>query len=188
MKKDYSDNDEFDARLRRLLRDLPVPAEFAVAPPRRRFLRVGLAWAAGLAGVGIAGGWAMWRELSMPSLVRVAFAHAREEAEVRGIHVRDAAAAQAAFGIASQQAFPGALQLCKDCLLGDQSAWHVNLYLDDHGFVHLFALRDAPAVSVTEGRALEGYWRFFTSRSGFSVLALAENSQALSVITRTLFA
>ena len=185
MTKRYSDNDEFDARMRALLRGLPVAEESAVPLPRRRFLRSGLALAASVAGLGV-GGWTAWQVFSAPHLVRAAFAHAQEEAEVRGIHARDFAAAQSAVGANANHALPGVLQLCKDCTIAERPAWHMNVYLDYGGYVHLFAFHNTPPVTDVEGRALDGHWRFFTSRAGITVLALAQSPHALGTVTRTL--
>lgn len=187
MTKEYSDDDEFDARQRALLRGLPVPEEFTMHAPRRRFLRSGLALAAGVTGLGV-GGWTAWRVLSAPPLVRAAFAHAQEEAEVRGIHARDFAAAQAAVGVNGNHALPGVLQLCKDCTIAERPAWHMNVYLDDGGYVHLIAFLNAPTVTEVEGRTLDGHWRFFTSRTGFTVLVLAQSPRTLDAVTQTLSA
>ncbi|MBI3561323.1 MAG: hypothetical protein HY080_06365 [Gammaproteobacteria bacterium] len=181
-------DDELDAHVRRLLRGLPVPVEFAVSPPRRRFLHVGLAWVAGVTGLSVGGGWVVWREFSTPRIVRAAFAHARQEADVRGVHVRDFAAAQTAFGLNDAAVLPGTLQLCKDCTVGGQRAWHMNVYLDDGGYVHLFAFRRIPPEIETDGQTLDGYWQFFTSRSGFTVLALAQHRRALVAMIQRLSA
>ena len=187
MTNKHSDNDEFDARMRALLRSLPVAEESVVQLPRRHFLRSGLALAAGVAGLGV-GGWAAWLALSAPHLVRAAFAHAQEEAEVRGLHARDFAAARSAVGVNGNHALPGVLQLCKDCTIADRPAWHMNVYLDDGGYVHLFAFLSTPPVTEIEGRTLDGHWRFFTSRAGFTVLALAQSPRTLGAVTRTLSA
>lgn len=187
MTKKYSDNDEFDTRMRALLRGLPVAEESATHLPRRRFFRSGLALAAGVAGLGV-GAWTAWRVLATPPLVRAAFAHAQEEAEVRGIHARDFVAAQSAVGVNAHHALPGVLQLCKDCTIAERPAWHMNVYLDDGGYVHLFAFPSTPPVTEIEGRTLDGHWRFFTSRTGITVLALAQNHHALDTVARTLSA
>lgn len=186
MTKKHSDN-EFDTHMRTLLRGLPVAQESAVPLPRRRFLRSGLALAAGVAGVGL-GGWTTWQVLATPPLVRAAFAHAQEEAEVRGIHARDFIAAQSAVGINTHHAMPGVLQLCKDCTIAERLVWHMNVYLDNGGYVHLFAFPSTPPVAEIEGHTLDGHWRFFTSRAGITVLALAQSPHALGTVTRALSA
>lgn len=172
----HEDDELFDARARAILRGLPV-AEAPVALPRRLFLRQGLALAAGLSAVSV-GAWIGLMYADTPPLIRAAFRHVEEEAYVRGILVADLARVKQALGLAPGAAFPGSLQLCKDCVVAGLPAWHLNFYVEDAGYIHVLAFRQPLPSLPASGHALSGYWQVMAGKS--PLLLLSKSSKALA--------
>ena len=175
---DHDDDELFDARMRAILRGLPV-AEAPLAMPRRHFLRQGLALAAGLSAVSV-GAWIGWQYADTPPLIRAAFRHMEEEAYVRGVLVADLAQVKQSIGLSPGAAFPGSLQLCKDCVVAGLPAWHLNFYVEDAGYVHLLAFRRPIPPLPAGGHGLPGYWRVLAEKT--PILLLSKNSHALAKI------
>ena len=176
----YGDDGIFDAAMRECLNSLPMPEGELVQLPRREFLRVGMVLA-GLATLGVGG--ELGREyLAVPALVRLAFAHAAEESDLRGVLVPDLAAVQLALG----KPLPGVLQLCKDCTVDGYQAWHLNSYLDNLGYVQVFAFRGAVPAVIGKGHWLRGYWQLLAGAQGAPVLVLSRHSAAVKAVVRQL--
>jgi hypothetical protein len=180
MSNRYEDDDAFDADMRRALSDLPVPEGELAHLPRRDFLRAGMA-AAGLATLAAAG-WAGLAYETTPTLVRLAFAHANEESGLRGLLVPDMAGVRLALG----KPLPGVLQLCKDCVVDGYAAWHLNSYLDNLGYVHVFAFRGAVPALTGQGHWLGGYWHFLAGAHGAPILVLSRHLAAVDAVVRQL--
>lgn len=180
MKDRYDDDAEFDQAMRQQLNSLPVPHTAMVVAPRRAFLRMGIA-AMGLASVSMAG-WLAWQYEETPELVRLAFAHAKDEAGLRGVLVTDLATVQLALG----NPVPGVLQLCKNCKVGGYQAWHLNSYLDDVGYVQVFLFRGLVSKMNSRGRWLNGHWQWLNGKQGFLTLVLSDQLVAVESVVRTL--
>lgn len=180
MSNRYEDDDAFDAAMRHTLSSLPAPEGELAHLPRREFLRTS-AVAAGLAAFGVAGWMGVTYETT-PALVRLAFAHADEESGLRGVLVPDMATVQLALG----RSLPGVLQLCKDCTVDGYAAWHLNSYLDNLGYVHVFAFRGAVPALTGRGRWLRGYWQALAGEQGAPLLVLSHQLAAVDAVVRQL--
>jgi hypothetical protein len=176
------DDDAFDAAMRHSLRELPVPDGEHIQMPRRNFLRFGLA--AGIATLGVTG-WMGLQYQQTPEIVRQAFAHVEDESALRGILVPEGEL-RLILGMPAGKSFPGAVQLCKTCVIGGHATWHLNTYLDNLGYVHVLAFRDLLPGASGHGHWLGGYWRFMNGISGKNVLLLARNSAALDTVSRSI--
>lgn len=180
MSNRYEGDEDFDAAMRRTLSSLPIPEGELAHLPRRDFLRMGMA-AAGLATLGVAG-WVGLEYQSTPELARLAFAHAEEESGLRGVLVPNMASVQLALG----KSLPGVLQLCKDCTIDGHAAWHLNSYLDNLGYVHVFAFRGAVPALTGHGHWLRGYWHVLAGEHGAPVLVLSRHLAAVEAVVRQL--
>jgi hypothetical protein len=179
MADERKDDDGFDSEARRILRNLPVPEFAPVRPARRDFLRRGLAVAAGLATLG-ATGWVTASYAATPRIVRLSAAHGAEEETLRGVLVPDMAPVLQALSLPAGQAFPGILQLCKNCAIGPYPAWHIDAFLDDLGTVQVFVFRAPVPDASGQGWWFGQHWRFLPGAERFPVLLLAHRQRALA--------
>lgn len=176
------DDEAFDAAMRRSLRELPVPEGESIHLPRRDFLRFGIA--AGLATLGVTG-WMGLQYQQTPKIVRQAFAHVGDEADLRGMLVAEGGI-QSMLGMAAGKTFPGTVQLCKSCVIGGHDAWHLNTYLDNLGYVHVLAFKEPLPDASGQGHWIGGYWRFVSGTSGTKVLLLGRSVAALNAVSRAI--
>lgn len=175
----------FDTAARRILRDLPVPALAPVQPPRRDFLRQGLALAMGLATLG-SGAWVATSYAATPRIVRLAAAHGAEEEMLHGVLVPDMAPVLRALALPPDQAFPGILQLCKDCEIGPYPAWHLNAYMDNLGPVQIFVFRGPVPDARGQGWWFGQYWQFVPASGPLPVLLLSRRRAAMAAMAARL--
>ena len=178
MTGDRMDDEAFDAAARRILRDLPVPELGPIRPARRNFLRRGLAAAAGLVALGTLG-WGTASYAATPRIVRLSAAHGTDEEGLRGVLVPDMAPVLRALALPAGQAFPGIVQLCKDCVVGPYPAWHLDAFLDNLGTVQVFVFRAPVPDASGQGWWWGQYWRFVPVGGRFPVLLLARRERAL---------
>jgi hypothetical protein len=174
------DDDAFDAAMRRSLRELPVPEDDSIQLPRRNFLLFGVA--AGLATIGVTG-WVGLQYQQTPQIVRLAFAHISDESALRGALVSDAEI-RAMLGMPTGKTFPGAVQLCKSCVIGGHAAWHLSTYLDNLGYVQILAFKEALPDTSGRGHWFGSYWQFLPKSNG--VLLLGRNDMALEMVSATI--
>lgn len=184
MTHDREDDEHFDSAARRILRSLPLPAS-APLPPRRSFLRRGLAAAVGLATLG-ASGWMAASYAATPRIVRLSAAHGAEEETLHGVLVPDMAPVLQALSLPAGQAFPGILQLCKDCALGPYPAWHLNAFMDNLGTVQVFVFRTQVPDASGQGWWFGQHWRFLQAVDRFPVLLLSRRRPALEAMAASL--
>ena len=175
-----ANDDEFDARMRAVLRTLPVPNDAYVSLPRRSFLQLGIG-VLSLTALGAAG-WYTQQSLGTPPFVRHAFAHVSEESGLRGVLVPDLPAVNALLG----RPLPGVLQLCKECVVDGYRVWHVLSYLDNLGYVSVLAFRGrAPSLSGA-GHWLHGHWQVVRTQEDNPLLVLSPQQAALEVVVNQL--
>lgn len=175
--EDHEENSRFDRKMRALLQALPAPAE-PVTLPRRTFLRQGAGLTAAVAVLGM-GGWLGWRRIQPPELIQAALQHVRDEADLRGILVPSLAPVRAALGLRDKQPFPGIVQLCKACQVGNRPVWHLTVFLDQLGYVQILAFQQALPPLPEQGRWFDHYWRVMPRRN---LLLLARSNDALTRI------
>lgn len=181
MTEDTQGDTEFDIAARRILQDLPVPVLAPVHPPRRDFLRRGLALAMGLATVGT-GAWVATSYAATPRIVRLALDHGAEEEMLRGVLVPDMAPVLRALSLPPDRAFPGILQLCKDCMVGPYPAWHLNAFMDNLGAVQVFVFRSPVPDAHGRGWWFGQHWRFLPVAGPAPLLLLSRRALALDAM------
>lgn len=182
-------DDPFDARMRTLLRELPLPEQpltLSAPPlPRRAFLRQGLGWTAGLAILSLGG--LLGRDyLHTPPLVLAAIRHVDEETGLRGMLVPDPAPVRAALGLPAAAPWPGILQLCKSCRVDGHRAWHLSLFQERLGYVQVLIFQHILPHAADQGRWLRHHWRFTAAPSGRSMLLLSRHPLALARVQAAL--
>jgi hypothetical protein len=168
------DDEAFDAAMRQNLRSLPVPEGEEISMPRRDFLRFGVA--AGIATIGVTG-WTGWQYQQTPTIVQQAFAHVHEESGLRGALVSDAGL-RAMLGMASAKPFPGAVQLCKSCVIGGHAAWHLNTYLDNLGVVQVLAFKASLPDAAGDGHWFGRSWRLLSLANRHGASSTPEHNSA----------
>lgn len=185
MKPDYPEDADFDRRMRRILAEMPTPAQPVANPARRAFLARTGTLAAGAAALGIAGS-AAWQYGHTPRLVRLAFAHVAEESQLRGILVPNPALATASLALPPGRHLPGVLQLCKSCVVDSYPAWHFSVFLDSLGYVQILAFRKPIPLTPSSGNWWGSHWRYLTSGPGTPTLLLARSESALDKVRQAL--
>ncbi len=175
---------EFDARMRALLRTLPVDGGAPIALPRRRFLRAAIAAAGGALLAGGAGGLGL-AYAATPALVRAAAAHVREESGLRG-EFAPLAPVRQALGLGPNAPFPGTLQLCKRCVVAGRPGWHVSVFLDGLGYVQIIALRETVDIPAGRGWWLGEHWQVLAQPHRDPLILLSPSAAALHEVARRL--
>lgn len=87
-------------------------------------------------------------------------------------------------GMRADKTFPGAVQLCKSCVIGGHTAWHLSTYLDNLGYVQILAFKDPLQDAVGQGHWFGSDWRFIETHG---VLLLGRSVAALDRISTTIF-
>jgi len=182
---DDRNDDNFDSAVRHILRTLPVPEFAPVRASRRNFLRRGAAAAAGLATLGMTG-WMATSYAATPRIVRLSIAHAEEERAIRGVLVPDMATVLRALSLPANRAFPGIVQLCKDCVVGPYTAWHLNAYMDNLGPVQVFVFRTPVPDASGQGSWFGQHWQFLQTADRFPLLLLSRRPKALEAMATSL--
>lgn len=179
-------DDEFDTRMRALLRSLPINENAPLPLPRRRFLRAGAAvvgaafLACGAGGLGLA-------YADTPPLVRAALAHVHEESELRG-DLSPLAPVRQALGLGPNAPFPGVLQLCKRCVVDGRLAWHVSVFLDGLGYVQIIVFRQPVDIAAGRGWWLGKRWLVYAAPHRNTLILLSPSAAALQKVAQRLHA
>lgn len=173
--------DDFDVCMQReFARVTPVgtiPPSLFRSEPRWHIPRMALCSLA-MAGILIAACLA----LQPPSLVRAALAHERNERTVRGNFMPSQLSVAGVFGLPSDSATPGLLQMAKPCVIAGRVAYHLTTWLDGvegGGMVTAISFAQPIALSPRSGWWPDSYWRIIYTQRGTPVMLFAQNSRAV---------